>query len=399
MAGPSTFPNIATYLHLRVARQVSTGWPRQPRAFDRLREDNDVILARGSDPAHDTGLIAMTARIPTAGFDEFLRSVNYTGVVLLRRGGDEAFSGAYGLASPRWRVPNTMDMRFDTASITKLFTAVAVLQLVGQGRLDLDASIHDYIELADTTVPSTATLRHLLTHSSGIADDADEEAGEVYADLWIDKPSYSVTETRDFLPQCTSGQPNFPPGQGHRYCNCAYILAGLAVERAAETSFRKYVVEHVFAPSGMTRSGFFDKRDAEPDVAEGFDPLPDGRLEANIFKYPPIGSPDGGAHVTAPDLLRFVDALRSGVLLTPDLTEAFFTPQILLDNGRGQGFGLEFKDDLWWKEGINAGVSGILTHWGEEDGAGVDGVVLSNTEAGAWPVIRELDRRAGATRK
>jgi CubicO group peptidase (beta-lactamase class C family) len=291
-----------------------------------------------------------------------------------------------------------MDMRFDTASITKLFTAVAALQLVGQERLDLDASIHEYVDLADTVIPPAVTLRHLLTHTSGIADDADEEAGEDYAELWIDKPTYSVTQTQDFLPQCTSDPPNFPPGEGHRYCNCAFILAGLAIERAAGTSFRECVVQRVFGPAGMTRSGFFDKRDAEPDVAEGFDPLSDGRLEANIFKYPPIGSPDGGAHVTAADLLRFVDALRAGLLLPPELTEAFFTPQLTFDDGAGQGFGLEFKKDTWWKEGINAGASGILKHWGEADGPGVDGVVLSNTEAGAWPVIRELNRSAGMVR-
>ena len=340
----------------------------------------------------------MAGPTQTDGLDEFLRDAGFTGVVLLRRGSDEIFAGAYGLASPRWGIPNTMDIRFDTASITKLFTAVAVLQLVGQDKLDLDTSIHAYADLADTVISPAVTLRHLLTHTSGIADDADEEAGEDYADLWIDKPTYSVTQTRDFLPQCTSEPPNFPPGEGHRYCNCAYILAGLAVEHAAGRSFREYVIEHVFRPAHMARSGFFDKRDPEPDVAEGFDPGPDGRLESNIFKYPPIGSPDGGAHVTAADLMRFIDALQGGLLLTPELTEAFFTPQVVLDDGSGQGFGLEFRGDMWWKEGINAGVSGILRHWDETNGPGVDGVVLSNTEAGAWPVIEELDRRAGVTR-
>lgn len=334
----------------------------------------------------------------TKGLDEYLRDGEFSGVVILRRGATEIFSGAYGLASPRWGIPNTMDTRFDTASITKLFTAVAVLQLVGQGRLDLDSSIHDYVDLCATPILPAVTLRHLLTHTSGIADDADEDAGESYAKLWIDKPSYSVTETRDFLPQCTSSLPNFRPGEGHRYCNCAFVLAGLAIEHAARTTFREYVVDCVFGPAEMKHAGFFDKRDAEPDVAEGFDRLPGGRLESNIFKYPPIGSPDGGAHVTAADLLRFIDALRGGVLLTPEFTEAFFTPQLTFRDGAGQGFGLEFQDAMWWKEGINAGVSAILTHWGEIIVPGIDGVVLSNTEAGAWPVIEELDRRAGVQR-
>jgi CubicO group peptidase (beta-lactamase class C family) len=334
-------------------------------------------------------------KMDTDGLHEVLLSGSFTGVVLVRRGTSDLFAGAYGLASPRWGVENTLDTRFDTASITKLFTAVAALQLVGRGALDLDASIHDYTDLAGTTISPGVTVRQLLLHTSGIADDADEEAGEVYADVWIDRPCYSVIETRDFLPQFASKPPNFAPGDHRRYCNAGYVLVGLAIERVTGASYRDYVEEQVFGPAGMIGSGFFDRRDPVPDVAEGFDPLPDGRLEANIFKYPPIGSPDGGAYATAGDLLRFADAVRGGALLPPELTELFFTPQVPYgDNGCRQGFGLEFDDTSWWKEGSNAGVSGILGHWVEPDGPGVDGVVLSNTEGGAWPVVEELGRRA-----
>jgi len=77
--------------------------------------------------------------------------------------------------------------RFDTASITKLFTAVAALQLVGEGRLGLDLPIVEVVELSGTTISPAVTLRHLLTHTSGIADDADEEAGEDFEALWADR--------------------------------------------------------------------------------------------------------------------------------------------------------------------------------------------------------------------
>ncbi len=241
------------------------------------------------------------------GLHDFLTGEDFSGVVLLRRGDDTVFEGAYGLASPRWGVPNAMDTRFDTASITKLFTSVAVLQLVGRGKLDLDTSIHAYADLSGTTISPEITLRHLLTHTSGIADDADEEAGEDYAELWVDKPSYSVMTTRDFLPQFAHKEPLASPGEQCRYCNVGYVLAGLAVEHASGQSYRDYVVDEIFTKAGMVSSGFFDRRDAEPNVAEGFDPDEDGRLVQNIFKYPPIGSPDGGAHVTAGDLIRFID--------------------------------------------------------------------------------------------
>ncbi len=325
------------------------------------------------------------------GLHDFVSGEKFSGVVLLRRGDDTVFEGAYGLASPRWGIPNAMDTRFDTASITKLFTSVAVLQLVGRGKLDLDTSIHAYADLSGTTISSEVTLRHLLTHTSGIADDADEEAGEDYAELWVDRPSYSVMTTRDFLPQFAHKEPLASPGEQCRYCNVGYVLAGLAVEHASGQSYRDYVVGEIFTKAGMVSSGFFDRRDAEPNVAEGFDPDEDGRLVQNIFKYPPIGSPDGGAHVTAGDLIRFIEATRAGELLPADLTRLFFTPQVRHDEETEYGFGLAFRGRDWWKRGSNAGVSGIVKHYGEH---GVDAVVLSNTEDGAWPVEDELDRLA-----
>ena len=172
-----------------------------------------------------------------------------------------------------------------------------------------------------------------------------------------------------------------------------YVLAGLAVEGATGGSYRDYVTAEVFAPAGMASSGFFDRRWAEPNVAEGFDPGPDGRLEQNLFKSPPIGSPDGGALVTAGDLLRFLAAVRSGVLLPPDLTTLFLTPQVRHDENVEYGFGLEFTGPDWWKEGCYDGASGIARHYGR---SGIDAVVLSNTRDGAWPVVRELDRLAEA---
>ena len=165
----------------------------------------------------------------------------------------------------------------------------------------------------------------------------------------------------------------------------------------------------MFGPAGMADSGFYDRRDAAPRVAEGWDQREDGTWFENIYSYPPIGSPDGGAHVTAADLVRFIQAVRGGELLDAEFTEEFFTPQVehiepsvLAAEATWYGFGLEFdmhsmaREDgsvrSYYKEGINAGASGIIRHYLEP---GLDIAVLSNSEDGAWPVIRELDERLG----
>jgi len=331
----------------------------------------------------------------TTGLSEYIDEQNFSGVVFVRQGSTTLFESATGLASRRWNVPNSLDTRFDTASITKLFTSVAVLQQVAAGNLDLELSIHHYVDLENTRIPIEVNLLHLLTHTSGIADDADEEAGESYETLFESTPNYSLLETTDYLPQFVDKEPNFAPGTDSRYCNVGYILAGLALEKVTDMPYRQYVAEEVFAKAGMTDSGFWDRRDDAPRIAEGGD-VRDGRWVSNIYSYPPIGSPSDGAQVTASDLLKFFDAVRDGRLLNKEFTEEFLLPQVEHDDETMYGFGLEFdlNEDgsvrSYYKDGINAGASGIVRHYLDEK---TDVVVLSNTEDGAWDVITEIDER------
>jgi CubicO group peptidase (beta-lactamase class C family) len=333
-------------------------------------------------------------------FQERVDQELFSGVALITQGEAQLYARAYGDASRAWHVPNTMDTRFDTASITKLFTSVATLQLIDQGLLALDTGVAERLGLRQ--ISPEVTIFHLLTHTSGIADDADEEAGESYEDVWKTRSNYLVVETRDFLPQFIDKPANFAPGQGCRYCNVGYVLLGLLIEAASGMSYRDYVRANIFARAGMQHSDFFRMDRVNPNVAEGCDPLHDdsGRIvgwKKNIYSYPPIGSPDGGAHVTAADLDRFLRAVRAGRLLSPELTEAFFTPQVQYKAKEGWnqmfGYGLWFYVDqqgqvvCYQKEGFNAGVSGMIRHFPTHD---LNVVLLSNTMDGAWEPIWKI---------
>jgi CubicO group peptidase (beta-lactamase class C family) len=332
----------------------------------------------------------------TAGLTEFLEQQQFSGVVLVRKGKTTVFESATGLASRATETPITMDTRFDTASITKLFTSVGVLQQVAAGNLDLETSIHHYVDLAGTRIPIEVNLLNLLTHTSGLADDVDEENGEDYAEFWGALPVDEFLETADFLPLFVNKEPLADPGDEVAFINVGYILAGLALERATGVPYREYIRDEVFAPAGMTDSGFFDRREPRSDVAEGWDRTENGEWVSNEGAYPPIGSPDGGAHSTAADLVKFFAAVRGGVLLNKEYTEEFLLPQVELDEETAYGFGLEFDLDeagsvrSYFQDGINAGASGILRHYVAE---GLDVVVLSNSEDGAWDVITEIDER------
>ena len=321
----------------------------------------------------------------------------YSGVVRITRNRNELFAHAYGMANRSWSVPTTLDTRFDTASITKLFTAAATLQLVDAGALSLDTPIHDVIDLQGTSIDRRVTIFHLLTHTSGIGDDCDEEAGERYEDLWVERPNYAVRQTEDFLPQFAHRPANFAPGERARYCNCSFVLLGLAIEKLTGRPYRDVVGERIFRAAGMDDSGFFALDEVQPRVAEGADPIrvEDGSVagwKKNMYSYPPIGSPDSGAYVTAADLERFLWAVQDAKLLSRELSDAFLAPQVTdraMDGGwtRKYAFGLWFYVDAsghvvcYQKEGVNAGVSGLIRHFPLQD---LTFVLLANMEEAVW---------------
>lgn len=326
----------------------------------------------------------------------------FSGVVRITQGTDELYAGAFGYANRAWKIPNNLNIRFDTASITKLFTAVSIMQLIDQGKLSFDTSVINLLALKDTQISEGVTVYHLLTHTSGIGDDAEEEDGELYEDLWKTKPNYMVTETKDFLAQFIHKPPNFPPGQKCRYCNCSFILLGLIIEQITGMTYRDYVRQHVFTPAGMTQSDFLHMDQVNENVAEGTDPIQDENEKVigwkkNIYSFPPVGSPDAGAQVTAVDLDKFLRAVQAGKLLSPKLTEAFLTPQVHYqdrDNwtqmyGHVFWFYVNKEGEVicYQKEGINAGVSGMVRYFPAQD---INVVVLSNMEGGAWAPIWKI---------
>jgi len=335
-------------------------------------------------------------------FQKLEENDKFSGVVLITKGETELYSGAFGYASRTWKIKNELDIQFDTASITKLFTTVAILQLIDKKMLTFETSAIEYLGLRGTKISNEVNVFHLLTHTSGIGDDCDEEAGEVYEDLWKTKPNYSVRNTEDFLPQFIFKEPNFAPGDGCRYCNCSFVLLGLMIEKATGMSYRDYVRKHIFEKANMNHSDFYDMNSVNEKVAEGCDPI---RNEAgdingwrkNIYSYPPIGSPDSGAHVTAGDLDRFLRAVQAGVLLSRELAEAFFSPHV--DYSEKEDWAKKFGYCLWFyvdkdgkivcyqKEGVNAGVSGLIRHFPEQD---INVVILSNMEDGVWEPVWKI---------
>ena len=215
------------------------------------------------------------------------------------------------------------------------------------------------------TLAAAVSVHHLLCHTSGIADYAEEDETspgyvEDYAALWIERPSYLIERPADFLPLFADLPAYRPPGQSFQYSNAGYILLGLVIEQLAGTSYRDAVQERVFEPAGMTASGFFRLDEAVSNVATGYLSATSPTLprRTNIYSIPVVGGADGGAMSTTGDIDRFLHAYADGTLLG-DLTEVMLRPHADASEGFFEGYGVHlWPDGRWGHGGGDPGVVG-----------------------------------------
>jgi CubicO group peptidase (beta-lactamase class C family) len=319
-----------------------------------------------------------------------------SGSVLLTEGGRILFEGCYGLADRACGTPVSPRSRFALASVTKMFTAVAVVDLVVAEGLQFDDPVVDL--LPEGRRPSTllpeVTVHHLLTHTSGIADycEEDEESPaflDDYGDLWNERPCYRMLRPADFLPLFGDLPPYRAPGGRYQYSNAGYVLLGLVLEEVTGVPYTQVVQERVFDRAGMSSSGFFRLDEVRPDVAVGYLPrsAPDDPWRSNIYRVPVVGGADGGAFSTPGDLDRFLRCYGDGTLLGP-AQDVVLAPHADAGDGFSYGYGvLRYPDGRYGHGGGDPGVEVLIHRWPDDD---LNLVVLCNGEGIAGELRDQL---------
>lgn len=231
----------------------------------------------------------------------------FMGSVLVAKEGKAVFTKSYGMADMEWSVPNSPTTRFNIASMTKQFTAAAVLLLEDRGKLKTDDLVKKYLPDAPASWDKI-TIYHLLTHTSGISDDAAKyEPGTPDKLVFNDKPL------------------DFQSGEQWAYTNLGYIVLGYLVERISGQAYEEFVQENIFKPLGMNDSGLMSFVTVIPRRASGYWPGRNGIENADRFD-PRINFSAGSLYSTTEDLVRWEEGLFGGRLLSPASLRKMITP-------------------------------------------------------------------------
>ncbi len=237
-----------------------------------------------------------------------MRSKNSpSGTVAIAHRGELIFAKGYGFQDVEEQIPvDPATTLFRPGSVSKLFTWVSVMQLVEQGKLDLDADVNDYLESVQikNTFDAPITLRHIMTHTAGFEDGA-------VGYLIIDDPAKALP-LRDSMARYQPLRVN-PPGKQTAYSNYATALAGLIVQNVSGLPFNDYVRENIFEPLGMNNSSFEEPL-PEPlaaNMATSYK-VEAGRYIEKPFEIIASFGPAGAQSATATDMVRFGQAILNG---------------------------------------------------------------------------------------
>jgi CubicO group peptidase (beta-lactamase class C family) len=302
------------------------------------------------------------------------------GTVIAARGDEITYCGGFGLADRERRIAATCDTVYDIMSITKQFTAAAILKLETMGKLRTTDPIGTYLG----PVPADKreiTLHHLLTHTSGLIEALGDD--------------YDVLSRDDLLDKALASKPLSAPGSEFHYSNVGYSVLAAIIEKVAGLDYEHFLAKYLFAPAGMTSTGYVLPRWNPRQVTVEYDAQ--GDSQGRPYEHPwAADGPywnlrgNGGMLSTARDLVRCHRALTGDTVLTARAKEKLFTPYAPMpDAGESYAYGWIIHDTdtgpVAWHDGGNAWSfaniarslnDGVMTFW----------VTNQTTQEGNWNV-------------
>ncbi|WP_241654711.1 serine hydrolase domain-containing protein [Granulicella sibirica] len=327
----------------------------------------------------DAGLKSQIDRIAEGVLKQ--RGVPSASVAVVK-GGKLVYTHAYGLAHIDPNTPATPDMRYSIGSVSKQFTAAAILLLQEQGKLKLDDAVGKYVP--SLTRGNEVTVRQILSHTSGYQDYWPED--------YLMTPMMKPETAQQILDTWAKKPLDFDPGTKWQYSNTNYVIAGLIVEKVSGQRLMEFLGRHIFHPLGMKSVWDSDEAkltstDATPYIRHALGPLRLAPKEGRGWMFAA-----GELAMTAHDLALWDESLIAQSLLKPESYKQMFT-EVKLKDGSGTQYGLGV--DVKMRDGHRS-----IEHGGEVTGFvsdnevlvddGVAVVVLTNHMAGGAETIAQL---------
>jgi len=308
--------------------------PEQPGKLvmaDMFPVDDPALYADWPEAAASQAEIVQLTR---DALDHLVKSNDFSGCVTVTNGAETIFDECRGLAERRFNVPVNHATKFHIGSMNKMFTAVAIAQLVEAGKLSWSDTLALRVpEYPDKAAANKISVWQLVRHMSGLGDFLVPELYE-NREKFVDPADYLELIAR----QPIVGEPDAE----WSYSNAGFMLLGRIIENVSGEGYSDYIQKHVFAPAGMTASGYDRVDDVVPTLAVGY--FREGpfstKWKADWLKVPYSASPAGGGYSTNADLVRFSAALRGGKLVKPATLEKMFeSPVPVGPGGYAAGFG------------------------------------------------------------
>ncbi len=280
----------------------------------------------------------------------------FSGTIIVAKDGQPILREAYGWANLSHQVPNKINTKFSIASIGKMITAVAIMQLKERGQLQVDDYVGKFLpDYPKQSIRDSVSIAHLLTHTSGM--------GQFFNDSFFKTSKDQLRSISDFLPLFVDDQLAFSPGARYSYSNAGYLLLGLIIEAISGQTYDEYIRQHIYEPLGMKDTDAFDLDAVVPNMAIGYvrPEKRDGEWTTNLYKTM-RGGPAGGEFSTVDDLLQFANAIRSYQLLNKETTELMTSGKVEGYNGR---YGYGFDDRLENEHRIVGHIGGYFGIKGE----------------------------------
>lgn len=262
--------------------------------------------------------------------EAYVSIYGFSGTIKVVKAGQPISTQSYGLANRSFQIPMAPDHRISINSISKTFTATAVMMLVEAGKIDLQRPIAAYLPELTAPWKEQVTVHHLLTHSSGLP----RESGIQWFDqLTLQQQVVQLINAQDLA---------FAPGSRYDYSNTGITLLGRIIETTSGQSYADYLQEHIIQPLGLQNTGVYQGSRVVERQAVPYKVSSNGVAETQRSKH--LGeNAGGGMYATVDDLYRFVLALEQHELLSPATTALMFNGHLAIDDGDQAAYGWTLK--------------------------------------------------------